>query len=242
MLWGGRHFVEVAVDAVSDAEFVAEGFEVDVGGLVPDGLSDDGVDELDDGGVVGGGQQFRVGGLGVVGVLAGVVFGDQFVDDLGDAGAAFGEEGLHGLYDVPGAGHDDAAVLFHDEVEFVDEFGVEGLVRGEGEGVPVVHDGDDAIGMGDFGGDGGGHLPVDGAHVEFHELCVEFLGDELEELVFLDDLVVVEDLLELLPGVPAFLQHLLQLLLGGQFPLPEDLPEHADLRRDFDGAVVHIFF
>jgi hypothetical protein len=35
-----RHFVERAVDAVTNFELVLEGLEVDVGGLVADGLAD----------------------------------------------------------------------------------------------------------------------------------------------------------------------------------------------------------
>ena len=49
MLGRRRHFVERAVDAVTNFELVLEGLEMDVGGLVADGLADDEIDEADDG-------------------------------------------------------------------------------------------------------------------------------------------------------------------------------------------------
>ena len=49
MLGRRRHFVERAVDAVTNFELVLEGLEMDVGGLVADGLADDEIDETDDG-------------------------------------------------------------------------------------------------------------------------------------------------------------------------------------------------
>ncbi len=51
--WGRGHFDETAVDAVADFEIAFEGFEVDVGGFLFDGLEEDEVDVADDGGGVG---------------------------------------------------------------------------------------------------------------------------------------------------------------------------------------------
>ncbi len=53
--------LEDAVDAVADDEFVLVGLDVGVGGAFADGLGEEVVDELDDGGFLGL--------LGVVGLL-----------------------------------------------------------------------------------------------------------------------------------------------------------------------------
>jgi len=50
---GGHDLVEDAVDAEADAEDLLVGLEVDVGGAAADGVDEDHVDELDDGGLVG---------------------------------------------------------------------------------------------------------------------------------------------------------------------------------------------
>ena len=49
----GDHFVEDAVGADADLEFVFERLEVDIAGLVFDGQEHDHVEELADGGIVG---------------------------------------------------------------------------------------------------------------------------------------------------------------------------------------------
>jgi hypothetical protein len=49
-----RHLLQHAVDAVPDAQFVLERFEVDVGGAQLDRILQDLVDEADDRGVLGG--------------------------------------------------------------------------------------------------------------------------------------------------------------------------------------------
>ena len=48
-----RHFVQRAVHAVADLEFVLEGLEVNVGGLLLDRLVEHEIDEADDRGAVG---------------------------------------------------------------------------------------------------------------------------------------------------------------------------------------------
>ena len=79
MLGWRSHFEEGAVDAVADTEFVGEGFEVDVAGLVLDGLLHDEVDEADDGGLVGGLLEGL--GVGVGEVEDGGACGGDFLDD-----------------------------------------------------------------------------------------------------------------------------------------------------------------
>ena len=170
-----------------------------------------------------------------------LVLGNQLVDGIGDIRPAFWIEGLQRLHDIAGPRHHDAAVLGHDEVQLVDELGVEGLVSRQGQGLPVLLDWDDAVRPGDICADGVCDLLVNRTDMEFDELRIEFIRDELQELVFGDDLVVVEDFLEVLSGIPAFLQDFLELLFRRQLSPAQDLPDHRHLWLHFNSVVVHVF-
>lgn len=78
-----HHFVEKAVDAVSDAHFFFIDFDVDVGGAAFDGIEQDHVDQADDGGFVGGAFEIESGFVVAVGV-----------DDIDAVGVEFGHEGV----------------------------------------------------------------------------------------------------------------------------------------------------
>src|SRR5690606_14098512 len=98
------HGDQQAIDAVADAELAFLGFEVDVGGLVGDGLGDDVGDEAHDGGVLigvevgvgvaGGGQEVVVVGVVERAGADAVVFDDELVDAFG--GGEVPDEGTGG--------------------------------------------------------------------------------------------------------------------------------------------------
>jgi len=149
-----------AVDAVAEFDGVGEGLEVDVGRLEAEGLGEDLVDEVDDGGIVGG-----VGALDVEDDLAGVArsggaFGAKTLDGVGPEAVVAADEIAKG----GGAAEARADAEAEEEAQPAElgergrlgEGGDEGTVlEGErGEAVFEREGGGDAVE--DLAGDGGG--------------------------------------------------------------------------------------
>ena len=183
---GGGHFVEGAVDAVADLEFVFEGFEVDVGGAVLHGLEEDEVDEADDGPGVGRGFH----GGDVVAARAGfeefagvAEFVFEALEDFFHGGVfgavVAGDGGVDGVGGVDG----EEDVLGEDEVDFVGGLGGEEVAAGEGDGIAVGRDGDDGVHAGDGAGDGLEDVGGDAHVLEVDALGAHELGDDVEDLV-----------------------------------------------------------
>ena len=215
MLRRRRDFDQGAVQTVADTEFVGERFEVDVGRLVSDGLLEDQIDESDDRGVVGGlFEGVRVAEIDAFRVMDLL----QFVQDAFDGVVGLRIVDVEHFIDFGGYADIDAAFAVQREGQFVDELVVEGFARGDDEHV-VVFDGDrdDAVETCDVRRELLHDLFVDFMLVEGVDLRAEIFGDELEELLFRDDIEVVEDVDERLVVLRAFLIGFFELVFCGEF-------------------------
>jgi hypothetical protein len=175
-LGGHRGLVEDAVDAVTDAEFVFGGFEVDIGGAVFEGFPDDLVDEFDDAGfLVGLGDFFFVADE----EFEGFVFG-EFVEGFGADAVIFFER----FFDFGARSEGEFDWAAGVEANGVEHGGVEGVTDGDLEGIVFEASWDDGMLEGDFGGDALLGFGWDGESLEIEAGPVESVSDALEEEFF----------------------------------------------------------
>ncbi len=129
-----RHFVERAVDAVTNFEFVLERLEMDVARAVLDRLKQDQIDEAND----RRGVRFRfdVDGAAFVAAerqqLAGFT---ELLEDVLHAGGVAAVVALDPLFDLIRRGDDDMDVFAQRETEIFGRAQIERINQGDGDSV-----------------------------------------------------------------------------------------------------------
>ena len=210
-----RNFDQSTVQTVADTEFVGERFEVNIGRFVSDGLLEDQIDESDDRRVVGGFfEGVRIAEIDALRIMDLL----QFIQNAFDGVVGLRIVDIEIFIDFGGYTDIDAAFTIQREGQFIDKLVVERFAGGNDERV-VVFDGDwnDAVETRDIRCDFLHDVFVDFMLVEGIDLRAEIFGDELEELVFRDDIEVVEDVDERLVVLRTFFISLFELVFGGDF-------------------------
>ncbi len=234
---GADFFVEAAIDAVADAGFLFIGLDVNVGSAFADGVVDEVVDELDDGGVAG--DFLEVADVFDLGFDEGEILGADFIDDVvDDEDVGGGEVGLQGVGDVALGGGDDLDGVAGELLDFFDEEEVGGFGEGDGEDAVDEEHGEDGMffeefarediddaGVADFGGDFGVGDAVD-------------FGEGFAKLFFGDEALFDEDFAEKFLSALGFLQieHGIDGGLGEETLGDEQLPDGFS----FGGCCDHV--
>ena len=226
------HFVEGAVHAVADLEFVLEGLEVDVAGPVLHGLVDHEIDEAHHGARIGGGLHRG----DVVG--AGAAF--EQVAGVRELALQAGEHVLHGLVfgaviagngvgDFAGRGDHELDVLRQHEADFVARFGPDEIGDGQRDGRGVDGDGHHVVHARDAAGHGlegfGGHAHV----LEIHPLRAQQLRDQVQPLLFGDEPHFLGDVLGRLAGAFVLVDDLGGLAVVDQAVADQLLQKHVGI-------------
>src|SRR5437870_2920581 len=218
---GGDHdLVEDAVHPEADAEDLFVGLEVDVGGAAADGVDQDHVDELDDGGLVGRLLELKDVDLGADLVLVEELdVADralELLDDLADRGRLDVVVVLDGLADGALGGHDRQDLEVGPKGHVVEGEDVGGVGHGQGQHVGLALDRDDLVLPRHLGGD---ELEDVGIDVELGERDrgdAVLLREEADQLVFVDQVEPHEERAELLGGPLLRQERPLELVLVDQ--------------------------
>lgn len=174
-LGGDGNFLEDTVDAIADAEFVFEGFEVDIGGAEFDGVAEDLVDEADDGGVGGGGIEVGIIGDIVIDHLEGRGFVEG-VDGIGADAEVFFDFPLDGF----GGGEDGLESKAGEGFEGIQRLGGEEAGGGDIDGAVGPSEGQEIVAQEEAGGEQPEHVLVGLHGVERGELDAVFTGHPTE--------------------------------------------------------------
>jgi len=220
------HFVECAIDAVPDAEFVSERLEVDIAGFVLDGLLHNDIDKAHYRGVISRLLQFRF--IRVLQIAAGkaVQFG-HFLNHFGHGPALFGIEQIDGILDVFWSAHQDLAFLVQDEMQLIYQPGIERILSHHGHEFFTAADRHDTVRAGDIRGHQSNHFLGDFASMHLDEFRAQLFGNHLQQRILVDDIIIVEDLLEGLSIADTLIQDFLQLLFRGLVMADQQVPDHA---------------
>ena len=129
-----RHFVESAVDAVTDFEFVLERLEMNVAGAILNRLEQDQIDEANNRGRVC--IRFHIRGRGFVAAQAEELAGfAELLEDFLHAGSVAAIVALDPLLDLLGRGDDDVNVFAKRKAEIVRRPQVERIDERDGDAV-----------------------------------------------------------------------------------------------------------
>ena len=200
-----RHFVQRAVHAVADAEFVFERFEVDVGGFVADRLLHHHFHELDHRRLVG--HVFQLAD-GIIGFRLGLLQRfDQVADVLRFLGVVAFQLGIEGVRIADHRMHR----LAEDELQRFDALEIQRVPHGQMEHVVLDGDRDDLVGAGGFVVDLLQHFLRELAALGgFPDVGIEAARHHLQDLAAAEEAEVLDHLHRRLPGARDFFRHFLQ--------------------------------
>ena len=171
-------FLQDAVNAVADAEFVFEGLEVNVGRAEFDGVGQDLVHKFDDGGVFGGIVEVAVVFAGFIDDLEGSVF-FQGADGV----RADAEMFFHLALDGFAGGEDGLDFEAGEGLEGVEALGGEEAAGGDFDGAVGAAEGEEFLLEQDAGGEKGEEFAVRLDVIERGVGDGVFLGEPAEDVV-----------------------------------------------------------